>query len=122
MPDRAVVDDHKLNPLCRCKGCDGSCEEYENLTIDRWEEPMSADKKRAEYGVPGDGFNIYATPEGHVMLELSNNETTRIVMTAGFAEQMANDLMTALVRMEPREDDPPQHPDYTNPERDFANA
>ncbi len=78
----------------------------------------STKKKITEYGVPGDSFTIHATPEGLIMLELSNNQTTRIVMTAAFAEQMANDLMTALVRMEPGEDDPPQHPDYTNPEWD----
>lgn len=37
MPDRTAVDD-KLNPSCACRGCDGSCEEYESL-MDRLSDP-----------------------------------------------------------------------------------
>ena len=104
MPDRAVVDGLKLNPACRCTGCDGSCEEYENLRNDRmerWGDGMSKHESITEYGVPGDSFNIYATPEGHIILELINQQTTRIAMTTHFAEMMANDLFKAVEQLDP---------------------
>lgn len=99
MPDRAVVGEGKLDPSCGCKGCDGSCEAYEDLITDRWEEPMSSDKKISEYGVPGDGFNVYATPEGHIVLELTNTQVTRIAMTAGFAGMLADELVNAIKKV-----------------------
>lgn len=79
--------------------------EYENLTIDRWEELMNADQPIAEYGVPGDSFKIYGTPEGHIVLELINTQTTRIAMTTHFAEMLANDLLTSIEQIDPRESD-----------------
>lgn len=103
MPDHIVADGLKLNPSCRCTGCDGSCEAYENLTTDRWEEPMSENKKIAEYGVPGDSFNVYATPEGHIVLELINTQTTRIAMTAGFAGMLADELVSAIQKVSVQE-------------------